>query len=104
MWFSLSICEYTRCCCSTQKEDEISSGLDDDDVIFFSLLGFLFRCGCWLDVVDIHAARPELLDQEEVEELIAEYLDLEVEEPEEPIAERLKNQRPMKMQLLIPTR
>ena len=31
--------------------------------------------------------RPELLDQEEVEELIAEYLDLEVEEPEEPIAE-----------------
>ena len=29
--------------------------------------------------------RPELLDQEEVEELIAEYLDLEVEEPGEPI-------------------
>ena len=70
-----------------KKEDEITSGLDDDDVIFFSLLGF-FLLLPQVDVVDLDMQpRPELLDQEEVEELIAEYLDLEVEEPEEPIAE-----------------
>lgn len=70
-----------------KKEDEISSGLDDDDVIFFSLLGFFSVVAAGLMWWISMQPRPELLDQEEVEELIAEYLDLEVEEPEEPVQE-----------------
>lgn len=70
-----------------KKEDESISNFDDDDVIFLSLLGFFSLVAGGLMWWISMQPRPELLDQEEVEELIAEYLDLEVEEeePEEPI-------------------
>lgn len=67
-----------------KKEDIVSTSLDEDDVVFLSLLGFFSFVAAgliwWISV----QPRPELLDQEEVEELIAEYLELEAEEPEEP--------------------
>ncbi len=65
----------------------ISEGLAEDDAIFLSFLGFFSVVAAgmiwWIAV----QPRPELLDQEEVEELIAEYLDLDDIEPEEPIEE-----------------
>ena len=70
-----------------KKEDESISSFDDDDVIFLSLLGFFSLVAGGLMWWTAMQPRPGLLDQEQVEELIAEYLDLEVEEPEEPVDE-----------------
>jgi hypothetical protein len=71
-----------------KKEDEITSGLEEDDVIFLSFLGFFSIVAAGLVWWIAVQPRPELLDQEEVEELLAEYLDLEEVEPsEEPVEE-----------------
>ena len=77
-----------------KKEDESISSFDDDDVIFLSLLGFFSIVAGGLMWWISMQPRPELLDQEEVEDLIAEYLDLDVEEeePEEPIEEEVDDE------------
>ena len=69
------------------KEVEVAGGLAEDDAIFLSFLGFFSVVAAgiiwWIAI----QPRPELLDADEVEELLAEYLDLEEVEPDEPVEE-----------------
>ncbi len=62
-------------------------GLEEDDAIFFGFLGLFSVIATGLMWWIAIQPRPELLNQEEVEELLAEYLDLDIEEPEEPTTE-----------------
>ena len=67
-----------------KKEVEVAGGLVEDDAIFLSFLGFFGVVAAGLIWWIAIQPKPELLDQDEIEELLAEYLDLEEVEEEEP--------------------
>jgi hypothetical protein len=67
-----------------KKEVEVAGGLVEDDAIFLSFLGFFGVVAAGLIWWIAIQPKPGLLDQDEVEELLAEYLDLEEVEEEEP--------------------